>query len=247
MDFIDEFEFKPLTEGLGFNKRAQNIKKEIEESQIAKSHMGYEMPTVPKSLIEKELMGAYPEKTRIEQTEKSVSEVIRNQFRSQLNSVILEKPVSLKPKVDTPKVKINYPVVAASLPAMMFDAIFSFAISLIFLIALVFVTRIDVLSIVRATSIYLTNQLSLIVLYIAISQLYIVIARTFCGQTLGEWAFDIQLGTQEDQQDDRYPLKVLARSLFVTITGVILSPFISLLMGYDLASKISGLRLYRNN
>ncbi|MDZ4660897.1 MAG: RDD family protein [Pseudomonadota bacterium] len=229
MDFIDEFEFKPLTEGLGFNKRAQNIKKEIEESRIAKTQMGYDMPTVPKSLIEKELMGITPEKT--------VSDAIRSQFKSQLNSVILEKP----------KPKITYPVVAASFPAMMFDAIFSFAISLIFLIALVFVTRIDILSIVRATSIYLTNQVSLVVLYVAISQLYIVIARTFCGQTLGEWAFDIQLGTPSDQQDDRYPLKVLARSLFVTFTGVILLPFLSLLLGNDLASRVSGLRLYRNN
>lgn len=239
MDLMDEFEFKPLTEGLGFNKRAQSIKKEIEESRIAKSHLGSELPTVPKSLIEKEILGSYPEKVQQRQTEKLVSDVIRNQFKSQLDSIVFDE----KPKV----MSSSLPVVSASFPAMMFDAIFSFAISLIFLIALVFVTRIDVLNIVRATSIYLTNQISLLVLYIAISQLYIVIGRTFCGQTLGEWAFDIQLGTKEEQREDRFPLRVLSRAIIVTLTGVIVLPLLSLILGRDLVSKISGLKLYRNN
>ncbi len=43
MDFIDEFEFKPLTEGLGFNKRAQNIKREIEEETVTVRKLIYQV------------------------------------------------------------------------------------------------------------------------------------------------------------------------------------------------------------
>ena len=81
-------------------------------------------------------------------------------------------------------------------------------------------------------------------LVLAIMQMYVIIARSFFGCTLGEWAFDIQLGKSEDQMNAMYPLKVIARSLIVTVTGLVLLPLVSLIMGEDVAGLASGTQLY---
>lgn len=250
MDVFDEFEFKPLTDGLGFNKKAQDIKKEIEDSQIAKAQVsaGHDLPSVPKSFLEKELLGAMPKGATIT-SEKKVSQAASLQFKSQLDSILdsqpeIKKELRKQKPLSTP-FTMPFEEIPTSFPAMLFDAIFSFALSLLFLIALVFVTRIDVMSIIKATSLYLTSQVSLLILYIAISQLYIVVARTFCGQTMGEWAFDVRLGKPEEQNHQHYPLKVLGRALVMTVTGVFVMPILSIIMGRDIAASVSGLKLYR--
>ncbi len=236
MDVFDEFEFKPLTDGLGFNKKAQDIKKEIEDSHIAKPQMAsHDLPSVPKSFLEKELLGNMSNMPKAK-----VTQAASLQFKSQLETALDPRPKQLPNSFVSP-----FQEIPTSFPAMLFDAIFSFALSLLFLIALVFVTRIDVMSIIKATSLYLTNQVSLLVLYIAISQLYVIIARSFCGQTMGEWAFDVCLGKPDEQNEQTYPLKVLARSFLMTVTGVFTMPILSMIFRRDLASSASGLKLYR--
>ena len=78
-------------------------------------------------------------------------------------------------------------------------------------------------------------------------QIYFIISRAFCGKTLGEWTFDLQLGRDEDFKSENYPLRVILRSLVVTFTGVIVIPVLSFVFRRDLAGKITGLNLYSQN
>ncbi len=241
MDNIEEFQFKPLTEGLGFHKKVQAIKEEIESGDLVHEELGRELPSMPSPLLEKEkqksindLFKSIPSKTAFVEPTKPIA-----------SSQQLKKPqAQAKPQAATP-VTIQLRAVSTSIPAVIFDGIVSFALSLLFLIALIVVTKIDLPHLIQATGTSLSNQMSLGILYLAISQLYLIIARSFAGQTLGEWAFDVQLGTNTDQADSLFCLQTLVRSLFITATGVFLVPFLALISGIDLAAKVSGLKLYR--
>lgn len=141
-----------------------------------------------------------------------------------------------------PLVPVSFNVGAAIL-----DGAIVLALSLIFLVALVTVTGIDVIAVVASAQVDWAAQVSLVVLYVAVLEMFLILSRSFFGKTLGEWTFDMQLG--EDQQIDRasYPFKVLFRSLLNLVTGFIALPLLSLIFRKDLAGKASGVRLFRQN
>ena len=47
MTDFDEFEFKPLTEGLGFHKKAEKIKTEIKSASLARETTARAIPEAP--------------------------------------------------------------------------------------------------------------------------------------------------------------------------------------------------------
>src|SRR4051794_28880610 len=52
MDPFDEFDFKPLTEGLGFHKKAEKIKHDIKSSNLGKEKAVRSVPeTPPRALL----------------------------------------------------------------------------------------------------------------------------------------------------------------------------------------------------
>ena len=89
------------------------------------------------------------------------------------------------------------------------------------------------------------TQLHLGLLFLAVLQMYMLTARAFFGATLGEWAFELQMGTDKDQQRGIYPVQVMLRSLIMTFTGLILIPLLSFAFNRDLAKYLTGLQLYR--
>jgi hypothetical protein len=107
------------------------------------------------------------------------------------------------------------------------------------------VTKVDLSAILRGLNNDEITLISLGVFFVAVIQMYVVTARSFFGRTLGEWTFDVQLGKTEDQSKTFYPLKVVARSLLVTATGLIVLPILSLVVGRDLAGDLLGLHLYQ--
>lgn len=134
-----------------------------------------------------------------------------------------------------------------SLASTVLDSVIVLAISLIFMMSLVFVTGVDLVAVITSATRELTAQASLGLLYLAVWQMYVVVARSFFGATLGEWTFDLQLGEKEQISNTMYPAKVLMRSLAVMFTGFVLLPIVSLISRRDIASKVSGLQLYRKN
>jgi hypothetical protein len=125
------------------------------------------------------------------------------------------------------------------------DAMIVTGVSTILLVAIILITHINFWGLLSNAQTDHPTQLHIALLFISVMQLYLLTARSFFGASLGEWAFDLQLGTREDQQTTVYPLLVAWRTLVITLTGIVVLPVISLLIGRDLARHVTGLQLYR--
>ncbi len=143
----------------------------------------------------------------------------------------------------------NKPLVAISVSfaSIALDAVIILALSLIFLVSLVTVTGVDIVSVVHSTQNEFATQLSLLVLYLAVLEMYVIVSRSFFGSTVGEWTFDLQMGETEQIARAAYPALVLWRSMVNLLTGVIFLPLFSFLLKTDLAAKFTGLQLYKKN
>ncbi len=134
-----------------------------------------------------------------------------------------------------------------SLSAAFLDFVMVVALSLIFLVMLLSVTKVEILSIAFNLQSDLATQVSLLVLFIAIIQMYVVVTRSFFGRTLGEWTFDYQLGNDQQQKSGWYPLLVTWRSLLMVLTGLVVLPILSVIVRRDLPAYFCGLHLYRRS
>jgi hypothetical protein len=137
--------------------------------------------------------------------------------------------------------------VPVSFAALFLDATVVMAVALIFLVCLVTVTGVNLNSVIHSARIEFAAQLSLIVMYLAVFEMYAVVGRSFYGCTLGEWTFDLQMGNNALIEKSYYPALVLWRSVLNLLTGIVTLPFISLLIGRDFAARFTGLQLYRKN
>ncbi len=135
--------------------------------------------------------------------------------------------------------------VASHFGAGFLDAMIVTGVGTILLVAIILITHINLWGLLSNAQTDRPTQLHIALLFISVMQLYLLTARSFFGASLGEWAFDLQLGTREDQQTTIYPLLVAWRTLIITLTGIVILPAISLLLGRDLASQVTGLQLYR--
>lgn len=137
--------------------------------------------------------------------------------------------------------------VSVSFPAIILDGLIVFAFSLVFLASLIMATGIDLLSVFRSSQTDFATQLSLMALYVAIYEMYIIVSRSFFGSTLAEWTFDLRMGDEAQFQKASYPFKVFWRSILVVMTGIVVLPLASLIVGQDIAARLTGLQLYRRN
>ncbi len=72
---------------------------------------------------------------------------------------------------------------------------------------------------------------------------YLLIFRVFAGCTIGEWACGIRLGEPRQRISNDYSLRVIQRFILITLTGIVTLPILSLIVGEDLAGRLSGLPL----
>lgn len=308
MDPFDEFEFKPLTEGLGFHKKQKSLKDSVKESELelgAKPSLPTSAPmeleaamssankptdVPPKKLTFEDIVTSlesaplevpsaperetYTGSSREEKVEFSsplprnkkpefqlmdveIEPVVRSPFptpqtynrpsevkktphKDQLASVGTRRGAA-----DSPRTRLK--VSPGSLSAAILDLIVVVALGLIFTTALLTVTGVQLQTLISSTNTDLMTQISVGILLVSVMQIYFIISRAFCGKTLGEWTFDLQLGRDEDFKSENYPLRVILRSLVVTFTGVIVIPVLSFVFRRDLAGKITGLNLYSQN
>jgi hypothetical protein len=73
--------------------------------------------------------------------------------------------------------------------------------------------------------------------------MYMVLLRSFLGFTLGEWACGLRLGFLAQRLDKFYALKVIARTVLIFSTGLIVFPILSILFGKDLIGEVLNLPL----
>ena len=132
------------------------------------------------------------------------------------------------------------------LGAGLLDAMVVTGMSTILLVCILLITKVNLVGLLSNAQTDGPTQFHLALLFIAVLQLYMLTARSFFGASLGEWAFDLQLGSSEDQKDAIYPLQVAWRTLLITITGFTL-PVLSFVMRRDLAKAATGLALYQKS
>ncbi|MGE4133429.1 MAG: hypothetical protein AB7F86_17440 [Bdellovibrionales bacterium] len=284
MDPFDEFEFKPLTEGLGFHKKTVSLKDGLKSTGVVEEELQGIPSQMPKSFLDEAPMAPLKKHTfedvlsALEKSPLSKSqpdlkvteplprekdramdiEVPRAPIQSPFpqpdafKAPVIKKtpPLPEMGKVGTRRGSADSPMggwmpATISFESAILDFIIVTGLSLIFMVALLMVTKVDLNIVLKNLNADVMTQVSLVVLFIAVMQMYVVIARAFFGRTVGEWTFDLQIGLAEDQRKDTYPLRVGLRSLVVTATGLIFLPLISAIIGRDIAGRVSGVSLYR--
>ena len=280
MDPFDEFEFKPLTDGLGFHKKAVNLKEDLRRSGVLDDELQTIPTSVPASMIE-ETPAQMGKKHTFEEVLSALEQAPLPRLNQELSftETFARGPTQspfpaseayrtpnlpnaptmaggLKPAVaregvgmcrgaaDSPKRKVLQ-AASLSLPSAFLDFVIVLALSIVFLVALLTITKVDLNMVLKNLNQDLMTQVSLGLMFVAIMQMYVVISRSFFGRTLGEWTFDMQIGQDQEQKAEAYPLKIALRSLLTTFTGLIVLPLASLIVRRDLAGSISGARLYR--
>jgi hypothetical protein len=141
-------------------------------------------------------------------------------------------------------VSTNLVPVPAHFGAIFVDGMVVTGMATILLVCIVAITRVNLMGLLSNAQTDGPTQIHLALLGIAVMHLYLLTARSFFGASLGEWAFDLQMGTDADQARATYPLQVAWRSIAVTLSGLALLPLLSLIFGRDLLRYITGLQLF---
>ncbi|MEQ1877493.1 MAG: hypothetical protein ABL958_12680 [Bdellovibrionia bacterium] len=260
-DPFDEFEFKPLNEGIGFHKKTAQFKKALDVTQsMASVSLPLNKPLsddrprwtdapqgAPRSTI-------IPNQTRAPQHQPSPQPQgsVPSRIQPTMPSPNISSRGTMRPEIQTrvqeqarPAARSahKYGDVNVFIPAIIFDSIVVIGLTCLFAVAVLLIVEVDLLEIIQIARTDFMTSLSLALLCLSVLELYLIIFRSFLGATLGEWAFDIQLGTAADQASAYYPLRVILRSFIVIATGFITLPILSLIVGRDLAGVLSGLSL----
>lgn len=297
-DLFEEFEFKPITEGLGFHKKAEQIKNSISESRLGHSTSGRIIPDRPSTLSESaraqapaptpatdsmaKLMASLPPMktpnldfkedaaspiststkqiaSELSRTTPQPSGFRQSEFQARLEESFAKafpQPGGAKARSRTSAVRasaaaaaplqtqnLSLEPIAASISGAIVDALTVVGVSILCLVIILSITKADLFALLHNSQTDTITQFNLVLLFASALQLYMLVARSFFGITLGEWAFDAQLGSAKDQKKALYPLQVAIRTLIATATLFVL-PIISKLTGKDLLRPFSGLQLY---
>lgn len=248
-DPFEEFEFKPLTEGLGFHKKtakpANNPLNSPKSNELFKNR-GLD-------LIESEtspLQSPLPRKTyakedgRLSPHSSAVDEVLKTFQQRPATKATTPQAQTLN-KVKSQGRNEDYAPDVISFSAFFLDGLLILAASLLCMILLLTVTKVDLLANLARPDkegfIYLSTAL----VFAGVAFIYYLTNRAFLGYTPGEWAYDQRLGTPQDLFQTFYPVKIILRWVLIALTGFITLPLISKIMGRDLVGEWTGTPLVR--
>lgn len=260
MDPFEEFEFKPLTEGLGFHKKktpaaqaANDMDAFTTSPSLIKDH-GLELIEEPSTdplrppLPRSKAKGGMPDLTETgvvpneAPASTAVDEILKTlQKNRQLD---IEKTKAAKQQLKTPKVEEFKPAVWNFSSALL-DTMLVVAATLLCMIILLVITKVDLIGNLTHPDEQGMIYLATAMLIGGVSFIYLLVNRVIMGYTPGEWAFDQRVGKPVETNTPMYSLRVAARSLLVVATGFILFPILSLIFGYDVAGVITGAPLLK--
>ena len=132
----------------------------------------------------------------------------------------------------------------SSFASAFIDGLFCILLSSLFLVTLVWFTGVDIMAMLISQKMGLRAMIEIGLLSSGVTLIYYMLSRGLFGSTLGDWAFDVQLGTAQERNHLMYPFQVLFRTFVIMVTGLIVVPLVSIGFGKDIAYYFSGLRLY---
>lgn len=261
MDPLDDFQFKPLTEGLGFHKKKQEnaatATAPMSNPSTLSSQSQFSIQNEP-SPLETPLPRRRQDRARTIPTiedevspgNTAVDEILKTLNKKKDMDFVQKPEVQKQTAATAKKAPLTATAVVNETPSFMaatLDAMLIIAASLLCLIVMLTITKVDLISNLSRPDEDNMVYLSTIALFMGVTFIYMVVHRVFMKATPGEWAFDQQLGTDDQIHQPIYSLKVIARTLLVMATGFVLLPLLSMIFGRDLAGAWTGAPLTRKN
>lgn len=255
MDPFEEFEFKPLTEGLGFHKKKSATPAATSKTEEPSTHafikdQGLELieetstdPLRP-PLPRKKNTPAAPTPGSLTEVGGDGSAAVDEILKTLQKNRRLDFESS-KQKISQATHKTEYKKTTWSFSAALLDGMLVLASSLLCMIILLVATKVDLIGNLSNPDAQGMIYLSTVSLFAGVAFIYLTLNRIYLGYTPGEWAFDQRIGTPEELNKASYSLKVVGRSLLVVVTGFIVFPILSALFNRDIAGSITGAQLYK--
>ena len=238
-DPFEEFEFRPINEGLGFHSRTKSaaVPQTPKTPQVMTSASPFQT-ALPRSDNHKQTSTfQIPtiEDDSISKAQTAVNEILKN-----LNQKRQLDFISETEKENAALKKSKPQLFAAVLDSMLIIAAF-----LMTLILMLSITKVDmILNLTHAETSSMVYLATLALLF-SVTFIYMVVNRAFLGFTPGEWAFDQQCGEVKQQNDFMYIPRIALRTALVIATGFVTLPFLSYLFNKDIAGNLSGISLFK--
>lgn len=255
MDPFEEFEFKPLTEGLGFHKKKASAQKvEDLDSAFEVTQPGTSLNHTGLSLLEEEeadpLRSPLPRKApsspvapETTPTSAAVDEILKTLQKNRHLDFENKAAAKAQPQ---PAAKVEeYAADYWNFSSAMLDSMLVIAASLLCMIIVLTITKADLIANLSNPDESGMIYLSTFALLASVSFIYLLVHRLFLGATPGEWAFEQRICRPEEMNSVGYSLRVLSRSLLVIATGFVVLPLLSLILKKDLAGEITGASLFK--
>lgn len=269
-DPFEEFEFKPLTEGLGFhrNKETRPASKTNEFESKLNSKLEFRSPSLQFDTNSESMKSGFnsplPRNTnsvhfnseiempnpRISRPQISVP-MIEDDSIAKAQTAVNEILKNLNHKKQTEealaknKKRMIWKSTAPSMMAGFLDSMLVLAGFLLMLIAMLTITQVDLISNLSNPGQNYIIWIATAALLASVTLIYMVVFRTYLGYTPGEWAFDQRCGTEMQQATASYILKITARTLLVMATGFLPIAFVSMMMRIDFIGLITGLQIQK--
>ena len=230
-DPFEEFEFKPLTEGLGFHKKNKidHVVSRDFSGRFQESPFEMDSPLQPPLPRNNKTQYKAPD---MDDSSAAVEEILQT-----LRSKKGETPkTNITPRV-APTIK--YKKSLQNISAFVLDSMLVLAATLLCMIVVLSITKVDVMAALfnpeSATWVYLTT----VALFGLVSFIYLAGHRIFLGATPGEWAYDQRIGYPDQVGTAGFAISVIARSAIVVLSGIVILPLISIFMNRDLVGDMS--------
>jgi hypothetical protein len=258
MDPFEEFEFKPLTEGLGFHKKKASAgqKGADLDSAFEVTKPGMSLNQTGLSLIEEEAVDplrpplprkpatpAVPAEPETSPSSSAVDEILKTLQKNRRLDFENKSAAKVQQQV-MPKAEEYKPDVWNFSSALL-DGMLVIAASLLCMIVVLMVTKADLIANLANPDESGMVYIATFSLLASVSFIYLLVNRMFLGATPGEWAFEQRIGQPAEITTAMYSVRVLARSALVIVTGFIVLPILSALMNRDLAGEITGAKLVK--
>lgn len=250
-DSEEEFQFKPLTKGLGFHRdKKPNFKEQPKQNESPRAETLQQFKARGLDLIENQegssdlLKSPLPRSPRREEAPLSPTSAAVDEILKNMNKKKFAFSEALKPAEPRPELKPKLAATGISISACFLDAMLVVAGTLLAFIVLLTVGEIDLLANLSnplESGLYVASFL----VFCSVSIIYYLVTRMFLGCSAGEWAYDQQLGRDNDQREFSYGPLIIIRTCINILTGIVLFPLLSSIMGKDLIGHWMGLELYR--
>lgn len=248
-DPFEEFEFRPINEGLGFHRKQKSnsvttaatpapVQKAKFQPQTGLNEVTFQSP-LPRPEQKERARPSFQvptiEDDSIAKAQNSVNEILKT----------LNQKRQIDFAQDTAKQKVEYKKSKPQLFAAVLDGMLIASAFLLSLIIMLSVTKVDLFLNLSHPQTSSMIYVATVALFLCIHFIYMVVNRAFAGYTPGEWAFDQICGRPGQIDELTFIPKLIFRTILVAVTGFIILPFLSYLFNKDLAGELSGISLFQ--